>query len=58
MELDEESNCTPEEKITYRKIKEYVKDKFISYIPQIKWMCGIKMDENYNKFKKENPEVK
>ena len=45
------------------KIKEYVKDKYgvnvnISYIAQVKRMCGLDMDENYNKSKKENPEVK
>ena len=33
MEPDEESNYTPEEKATYQKIKEYVKDKYgaVSY---------------------------
>lgn len=45
------------------KIKEYVKDKYgvnvnISYIAQVKRMCGLDMGENYNKSKKENPEVK
>ena len=29
-----------------------------SYIAQVKRMCGLDMDENYNKSKKENPEVK
>lgn len=63
MELDEESNYTPEEKATYRKIKDYVKDKYgvnvhTSYIAQVKRMCGLDMGENYNKSKKENPEVK
>ena len=63
MEPDEESNYTPEEKATYSKIKEYVKDKYgvnvhTSYIAQIKRMCGLDMGENYNKSKKENPEVK
>ena len=28
MEPDEESNYTPEEKATYQKIKDYVKDKY------------------------------
>lgn len=28
------------------------------YIAEVKRMCGIEMDENYNKSKKENPEVK
>ena len=63
MEPDEESNYTPEEKATYQKIKEYVKDKYgvnvhTSYIAQVKRMCGLDMGENYNKSKKENPEVK
>ena len=63
MEPDEESNYTPEEKATYSKIKEYVKDKYgvnvnTSYIAQVKRMCGLDMGENYNKSKKEKPEVK
>ncbi len=63
MESDEESNYTPEEKATYQKIKDYVKDKYdvnvhTSHIAQVKRMCGLDMGENYNKSKKENPEVK
>ena len=63
MEPDRESNYTPEEKATYQKIKEYVKDKYgvnvhTSYIAQVKRMCGLEMGENYNKSKKENPDVK
>ena len=63
MEPDEESNYTPEEKATYPKIKDYVKVKYgvnvhTSYIAQVKRMCGLDMGENYNKSKKENPEVK
>ena len=63
MEPDEESNYTPEEKATYSKIKEYVKEKYgvnvhTSYIAQVKRMCGLDMGENYNKSKKEIPEVK
>ena len=63
MEPDEESNYTPEEKATYPKIKEYVKNKYgvnvhTSYIAQVKRMCSLDMGENYNKSKKENPEVK
>ena len=59
MEPDEESNYTPEEKATYQKIKDYVKDKYgvnvhTSYIAQVKRMCGLDMGENYNKSKKEN----
>ena len=63
MEPDEESNYTPEEKATYQKIKDYVQNKYgvnvhTSYIAQVKRMCGLDMGENYNKSKKENPEVK
>ena len=29
-----------------------------SYIAQVKRMCDLDMGENYNKSKKENPEVK
>lgn len=63
MESDEESNYTPQEKATYSKIKEYVKKKYgvnvhTSYIAQVKRMCGLDMGENYNKSKKEIPEVK
>ena len=62
MKPDEESNYTPQEKATYSKIKEYVKEKYgvnvhTSYIAQVKRMCGLDMGENYNKSKKENPEV-
>ena len=63
MEVDADSNYTPEERATYQKIKEYVKGKYgvnvhTSYIAQVKRMCGLDMGENYNKSKKENPEVK
>ena len=63
MEPGEESNYTPEEKATYQKIKDYVKNKYgvnvhTSYIAQVKRMCGLDMGENYNKSKKKNPEVK
>ena len=63
MKPDEESNYTPQEKATYSKIKEYVKDKYgvnvhTSYIAQVKRMCGLDIGENYNKSKKKNPEVK
>ena len=63
MEPDEESNYTLEEKATYQKIKDYVKNKYgvnvhTSYIAQVKRMCGLDMGENYNKSKKKNPEVK
>ena len=63
MEPDEKSNYTPEEKATYQKIKEYVKNKYgvnvhTRYIAEVNRMCGLDMGENYNKSKKENPEVK
>ena len=63
MEVDADSNYTPEERVTYPKIKEYVKEKYgvnvhTSYIAQVKRMCGLDMGENYNKSKKENAEVK
>ena len=63
MEVDCESNYTPEERATYQDIKEYVKNKYgvnvhTSYIAQVKRMCGLDMGENYNKSKKKNPEVK
>ena len=50
-------------RLLIQKIKEYVKDKYgvnvhTSYIAQVKRMCGLDMGENYNKSKKENPEVK
>lgn len=63
MEVDSDSNYSPEEKATYQKIKEYVKDKYsvnvhTRYIAEVKRMCGINMGENYNKSKKENPDIK
>ena len=63
MEPDDESNYTSQEKATYQKIKDYVKNMYgvnvhTSYIAQVKRMCGLDMGENYNKSKKENPEVK
>lgn len=63
MEPEGKSYYTPEERVTYQKIKEYVRDKYgvnvhTRYIAEVKRMCGIEMGENYNKSKKENPEVK
>ena len=63
MEVDSESNYTEEERVTYGKIKEYVRDKYgvnvhTSYIAQVKRMCGIDMGECYNKSKKDDAEVK
>ena len=57
MKPDEESNYTPEEKATYPKNK-YGVNVHTSYIAQVKRMCSLDMGENYNKSKKENPEVK
>ena len=62
MEPGEEHYYLPNEKGTYHKIKEYVKNKYgvnvhTSYIAQVKRMCGLDMGENNNKSKKENPEV-
>ena len=50
-------------RLLIQKIKEYVKEKYgvnvhTSYIAQVKRMCGLDMGENYNKSKKEIPEVK
>ena len=63
MEVDSDSNYTPEERVTYGKIQEYIKDKYgvnvhTSYIAQVKRMSGADMEECYHKSKKENPEVK
>lgn len=63
MEVDADSNYTPKECATYQKIKAYVKEKqgvnvHTSYIAHVKRMCGLDMGENYNKSKKDNPEVK
>ena len=46
MKPDEESNYTPEEKVTYQKIKAYILEKYgfkVSslYIAQIKDKCGL-----------------
>ena len=56
MEVDSDSNYTPEERATYQKIKTYVKDKYgvnvhTSCIAQVKRMCGLDMGENYIKSK-------
>lgn len=63
MEVDSDSNYTPEKHATYQKIKAYVKNIYgvnehTSYIAQVKRMCGLDIDEKYNKSKKENLEVK
>ena len=46
MKTDEESNYTPEEKVTYQKIKAYILEKYgfkvsLLYIAQIKDKCGL-----------------
>lgn len=63
MEVASDSNYSPEKKATYQKIKEYVKDEHgvnvhTRYIAEVKWMCGIDMGKNYNKSKKDKPNVK
>ena len=63
LKLDELDVTSAESKATYAEIKDYVKDKYgvnvhTSYIAQVKRMCGLDMGENYNKSKRENPEVK
>ncbi len=63
LELDELDLTSAEKKATYQKIKDYVLDKYgvkvhTRYIAEVKRMCGIEMSENYNKSKKEEPEVK
>lgn len=63
MEMDSDRNYSPEETATYQKIKEYVKDKYginlhTKHISEVKRMCEIDMGENYNKSKKDNPDVK
>lgn len=63
LELDELDVTSAEKKATYQKIKDYVLDKYgvkvhTRYIAEVKRMCGIEMGENYNKSKKDEPEVK
>ena len=58
MEPGEERFYLSNEKVTYQKIKEYVKNKYgvnvhTAYIAQVKRMCGLDMGENYNKSKSE-----
>ena len=57
MKPDEESNYTPEEKITYQKIKAYILEKYgfkVSslYIAQIKDKCGLGKERTGNNWKK------
>lgn len=62
MKLGEESNYEPAEKVTYEKIKEYVKTHYgmnVSslYIAQVKGACGLDKRENHNLSQKENARV-
>ncbi len=48
---------------TYKRIQEFVMDKYgvhvhSRYIAEVKHLCGIEMGENYNKSKKDNPDIK
>lgn len=48
---------------TYKRIQEFVMDKYgvhvhSRYIAEVKRLCGIEMGENYNKSKKDNPDIK
>lgn len=57
MKPDEEGNYTPEEKVTYQKIKEYVFEKYglkvhSLYIAQIKDKCGLNKERKGNNWKK------
>lgn len=57
MKPDEESNYTPEEKVTYQKIKEYIFEKYglkvhSLYIAQIKDKCGLNKERKGNNWKK------
>ena len=59
MKPDEESNYTPEEKVTYQKIKTYILEKYgfkVSslYIAQIKDKCGLGKECTGNNWKKNN----
>ena len=59
LELDEEDVTKAESKGTYENIKEYILGKYgfkvsTLYIAQIKRKCGLELEENYNKSKKDN----
>ena len=48
-----------ESKATYAQIKEHILEKFdlnvsALYIAQVKQKCGLELEENYNKSKKDN----
>lgn len=63
MEVDLIVIYSSEKKAIYQKIKEYVKNKYsvnvhTRYIAEVKRMCVVEMSENYNKSKKDDPDVK
>ncbi|MDL2302563.1 recombinase family protein [Lachnospiraceae bacterium OttesenSCG-928-D06] len=64
VKMDVQDEDIPELKNpTYKRIQEYVMEKYgvhvhSRYIAEVKRMCGIEMGENYNKSKKDVPDVK
>ena len=59
IKLDELDSTSAESKATYAQIKEYILEKFdlnvsTLYIAQVKQKCGLELEENYNKSKKDN----
>lgn len=62
--MDVQDGDIPEMKNpTYKRIQEYVMEKYgfhvhSRYIREVKRMCGIEVGKNYNKSKKEEPDVK
>lgn len=62
MDLDELDITSAEAKATYQEIQEYVLKKrnlkvSTLYISQVKRKCRLKVDESYNRSKKENTKV-
>lgn len=62
LRMDELDLTASEKKATYKKIKEYILDKYgfkvsTLYISQIKRKCGLEVGENYNVSKKENQKI-
>lgn len=64
VKMDVQDGDIPEMKNpTYKRIQEYVMNKYgvhvhSAYIAEVKRMCGIETGENYNKSKKDEPDVK
>lgn len=64
VKMDVQDGDIPEMKNpTYKRIQEYVMEKYgvhvhSRYIGEVKRMCGIEVGKNYNKSKKEEPDVK